>query len=132
MAMSNRRQVREIVEGYLKQKPDATLEDVGSLLGVSRQRASILLEMAGAKTHRARSTHLRQRSAELLTDRELQILSYISKGSSNKQIARELGTSWRTVKNQVAVIIAKLDANNRQHAVALAREQGLSPRGDPV
>ena len=128
MDRSNRRKVREIVEGYLKQKPDATLEDFGCLLGVSRQRASNLLAMAGVKTQRARSTHLQQGSAKLLTDRELQILSYISKGSSNKQIAGELGTSWRTVKNQVAVIIAKLDANNRQHAAVLARTQGLLPR----
>ncbi len=120
MAMSNRRQVREIVEGYLKQNPNATLEEVGCLLGVSRQRACVLLQMAGIATQR-------QRSAQLLTDRELQILSYIGKGSSNRQIAGELGTSYKTVKNQVAVIIAKLDANDRQHAVALACEQGFFP-----
>ena len=118
--MPNRRQLREIVEGYLKQNPDATLEKIGRLLGVSRQRACILLQMAGIATRR-------QRSNQLLTDRELQILSYIGKGSSNRQIAEELGTSYKTVKNQVAVIIAKLDANDRQHAVTLAFEKGFFP-----
>jgi len=118
--MSNRRQVREIAEGHLKQNPDATLEELGCLLGVSRQRACVLLRMAGIATRR-------QRSTQLLTNRELQIISYIGKGSSNRQIAGELGTSYKTVKNQVAVIIAKLDANDRQHTVALACEKGFFP-----
>jgi len=121
MAISNRRQVKEIVEGYLKQNPNATLREVGYFLGVSRQRASILLKMAGIKTRR-------QKSTQLLTDRELEILGYIGKGSSNRQIAEDLGSSYQTIKNQVAVIIAKLDANDRGHTVALAPEKGfISP-----
>jgi len=121
MAISNRRQVKEIVEGYLKQNPNATPREVGYFLGVSRQRASILIKMAGIKTRR-------QKSTQLLIDRELEILGYIDKGSSNRQIAEGLGSSYRTIKNQVAVIIAKLDANGREHAVALASEKGfISP-----
>lgn len=121
MVVSNRRQVKEIVEGYLKQNPNATLREVGYFLGVSRQRASILLKMAGIKTRR-------QKSTQLLIDRELEILGYIGKGSSNRQIAKDLGSSYQTIKNQVAVIIAKLDANDREHAVALALEKGfISP-----
>jgi len=121
MAISNRRQVKEIVERYLKQNPNAPLREVGYFLGVSRQRASILLKMAGIKTWR-------QKSTQLLIDRELEILGYIGKGSSNRQIAEDLGSSYRTIKNQVAVIIAKLDANDREHTVALASEKGfISP-----
>lgn len=121
MAISNRRQVKEIGEEYLKQNPNATLREVGYLLGVSKQRASILLKMAGIKTRR-------QKNTQLLTDRELEILGYISKGSSNRQIAEDLGSSYQTIKNQVAVIISRLNANDREHAVALASEKGfISP-----
>jgi len=120
MAASNRRQVRETVGGYLKQNPNAILEEIGCLLGVSRQRACVLLQMAGITTRR-------QRSTQLLTDKELEILSYIDKDSSNKQIAEDFGSSYRTIKNRVSVIIAKLGANDRKHAVALAREKGFLP-----
>ena len=55
-----------------------------------------------------------------LTFRETQILNYIAKGNSNKQIARILQISQQTVKNHVSSILRKLNANDRAHAVALA------------
>ena len=55
-----------------------------------------------------------------LTHREIQILSYIANGNTNKQVAQALGISNQTIKNHVSAILRKLNANDRAHAVALA------------
>jgi two-component system response regulator DegU len=55
-----------------------------------------------------------------LTNRELQILSCIANGSTNKQVAHKLGISEQTIKNHVSAILRKMNANDRAHAVALA------------
>jgi len=60
-----------------------------------------------------------------LTPREVQILTHIAEGNSNKQIARILGISEQTIKNHVSGILRKLNANDRAHAVMLAVRTGL-------
>lgn len=62
---------------------------------------------------------------EGLTKRELEILRLIAQGYLNKQIADKSGTACQTVKNQVSIILRKLGAYNRAHAVLLAQEDGL-------
>jgi len=59
-----------------------------------------------------------------LTQRETQILNYISEGNSNKQIAYILSISEQTIKNHVSAILRKLNANDRTHAVVLAMRNG--------
>ena len=61
-----------------------------------------------------------EKIAAPLTPREIQILSHIANGSTNKQIAHVLGISDQTIKNHVSAILRKLNANDRAHAVALA------------
>lgn len=61
---------------------------------------------------------------EGLTPRELQILALIAGGGSNKRIAQELAISEDTVKGHVSSILAKLNANDRTHAVTLAIRRG--------
>ncbi len=58
-----------------------------------------------------------------LTDRELQILSCLARGSSNKQIARELGITDTTVKVHLRMIFKKLGVANRTQAAFFARER---------
>jgi DNA-binding NarL/FixJ family response regulator len=55
-----------------------------------------------------------------LTQREIQVLSCIANGSTNKHVAHKLGISEQTIKNHVSAILRKLNANDRAHAVALA------------
>jgi len=64
---------------------------------------------------------------ERLTRRELEIVRHIAKGSANKQIALQLDITEQTVKNHIASIMSKLDANNRTHILTLAIRQGLIP-----
>jgi len=73
---------------------------------------------------------IKEKIAVPLTHREIQILSYIADGGTNKQVACILGISEQTIKNHVSAILRKLNANDRAHAVALAiRNQwvGLTP-----
>jgi len=60
-----------------------------------------------------------------LTARETEILNYVAQGHSNKQIAAELSISEQTIKNHVASIMVKLNANARTQAVVIAVQKGL-------
>ncbi|PJX13263.1 DNA-binding response regulator [Halomonas sp. 141] len=61
-----------------------------------------------------------------LTDKQLDVLSCMSQGMSNKQIARELTIAETTVKTHVSAILRKLGASSRVHAIVLASEEDLS------
>jgi len=63
-----------------------------------------------------------EKVAAPLTQREIQILSYIANGNSNKEVAHILGISDQTIKNHVSAILRKLNANDRAHAVAMAMQ----------
>ena len=55
-----------------------------------------------------------------LSSRELEILYWISKGHSNKEIASELFLSEKTIKNNLTRMFKKLDVKDRVHAAVLA------------
>lgn len=55
-----------------------------------------------------------------LTDQELQILSLITEGLTNKEIAGRVFLSEKTVRNYVSSILAKLDLSSRAEAAAYA------------
>ena len=59
-----------------------------------------------------------------LTPKEIQILTHVAEGNSNKRIANILGISEQTIKNHVSAILRKLNANDRAHAVFLAIRNG--------
>ncbi len=65
---------------------------------------------------------------EELSARELDVLRSIAAGCSNKIIADRLKISENTVKGHIKSIVAKLDANDRAHAVFLAMQRGLLDR----
>jgi len=60
-----------------------------------------------------------------LTRKELQVLTLIAEGNSNKQIANHLSISDQTIKNHVSAILRKINANYRAHAVFIAIRDGL-------
>jgi DNA-binding NarL/FixJ family response regulator len=66
-----------------------------------------------------------RRFAGLLTERERAVLRFVAAGLSNKQIARSLAITERTVKFHVTSILSKLGADNRAAAVAIAVQRGL-------
>lgn len=63
---------------------------------------------------------------EPLSEREREVLILIAQGLSNRDIAEKLVLSEGTVKNHVSNILNKLQAENRTHAVDIARRYGLA------
>ncbi|HZT32556.1 MAG TPA: response regulator transcription factor [Bryobacteraceae bacterium] len=60
-----------------------------------------------------------------LTARETEVLTYVAKGLSNKEIAQRLGTASGTVKMHLQNILAKLGVTDRTRAVTVALERGI-------
>ncbi len=60
-----------------------------------------------------------------LTPREVEVLSHMAEGASNKTIARRLGISVHTVKFHVGSLLDKLEASGRTDAVAHAARLGV-------
>jgi DNA-binding CsgD family transcriptional regulator len=74
------------------------------------------------------SAHAAERAADqdtALTPRELQVLSLLAEGASNKSIARRLGISVHTVKFHVASLLDKFEAVGRTDAVTQAVRLGV-------
>jgi non-specific serine/threonine protein kinase len=66
-------------------------------------------------------------SGSLLSVRELEVLSLIAGGQTNREIAERLFVSKRTVDSHVLAILSKLGCDSRRDAVAAARERDLLP-----
>ena len=64
-------------------------------------------------------------TAEPVTDRELEVLAQLARGSSNKEISATLNISESTVKSHLRSIFTKLNVLSRTEAIATASRQGL-------
>jgi DNA-binding NarL/FixJ family response regulator len=72
------------------------------------------------------SEHPRRPPGEAaLSPREREVLRLAAAGSTNKEIAEELGLGRETVKTLLSRTFAKLGARNRTEAVTIARERGV-------
>lgn len=60
-----------------------------------------------------------------LTPREMQVLQLVAAGLRNKEIAAELSITERTAAFHVGNLLAKLGADGRVEAIALAQRYGL-------
>jgi DNA-binding NarL/FixJ family response regulator len=63
--------------------------------------------------------------AATLTPREREVLSLVAAGLANKQIARRLGISDRTVKAHLTSVFARLGVEDRTQAALWAQRRGL-------
>jgi DNA-binding NarL/FixJ family response regulator len=63
----------------------------------------------------------------VLSEREKEVLEYITKGFSSNEIAALMSVSYHTVKTYVRRIYAKLEVSSKTEAVYEARNQGLLP-----
>jgi DNA-binding NarL/FixJ family response regulator len=93
----------------------------GALIEPSIAR-KVLAEFSRLTPHNAKSPA----SFEPLSAREEEVLRWLAKGLSNKEIALRLNLTEGTVKNYVTVIYQKLGVQDRTQAALLAREMGLS------
>ena len=115
--------------GYLLK--DAPSEKLGEAIRSAARGESFLQPSVAAKVvaEFARLTSKPAMNAralvEPLSDRELEILSLIADGASNREIAGTLFLAEGTVKNHVTNILGKLGVRDRTQAALKARDTGL-------
>lgn len=113
------------VDGYLlkSSEPDQIIQ---SILAVSQGNsifpARILQKIARGE--------LGPSIASRLSQRELEIVSYVARGLSNRAIGDTLGLSENTVRNHLRSILEKLEFDNRVQVATFALEHGLAKRTD--
>ncbi|AKF09537.1 response regulator [Sandaracinus amylolyticus] len=111
--------------GYLLK--DASTAQLGEAIRAA-SRGESFLEPSVASKVIAELSRLRARPAAastLVTARELDVLRYLGRGASNKEIAAALFVTEGTVKNHVTSIFEKLGVTSRTEAAMRAKELGL-------
>jgi DNA-binding NarL/FixJ family response regulator len=71
----------------------------------------------------------RSSPAAALSDREREVMGLLAAGLANKQIARRLEISEKTVKAHLTSIYRQIDVASRTEAVVWARDHGLARTG---
>ena len=64
-------------------------------------------------------------AASVLTEREVEVLRFLSRGLTTAQTGAEMFISENTVKTHIRHILEKLEVSNRAEAVAKATQLGL-------
>jgi NarL family two-component system response regulator LiaR len=76
--------------------------------------------------------HERNGPLERLSARERDVLVELSRGRSNREIARSLSLGEQTVKSHVSSILMKLDLQDRTQAAIFGLQHGLVPLGEAL
>lgn len=109
--------------GYLLK--DCTPEDLSRAIKTVHAGDTIMAPEIARKMLLAFEEADQETSAPSLTDRELEIVQALARGRGNKQIARDLAISEKTVRNHVSNIYKKLHVYDRTQAVLYAIREGL-------
>jgi ATP/maltotriose-dependent transcriptional regulator MalT len=67
-------------------------------------------------------------SLEPLSEREVEVLQWLTSGASNREIGQHLDITESTVKRHVYNIFGKLNVHNRTQAALQARKLGVTPQ----
>ncbi len=92
--------------------------------GESVLHPSIARKVLNRFTETASGDPRKQKAAEILTDREIEVLQLATQGSSNQEIADKLFLSLRTVQSHLNHIFNKLQVSSRTEAVVRALKEG--------
>ena len=114
-------------KGYLLK--DASREDLFKAVRSVHQGES-LIQPGVVSRLLDRFAQLSRRSGQAgepqaLSDREVEVLLLMARGSANKQIAADLSISESTVKTHVTNIFQKLEVSHRTEAVTKAMSKGI-------
>ncbi len=111
------------VDGYIlkSSEPEQIIQAILSVhLGNSMLPSHIMQKMARGE--------LMHGAFDKLSQRELEIVSHVARGLSNRAIGDTLGLSENTVRNHLRSILDKLGLNNRVQVATLALKQGIFSR----
>ncbi len=105
--------------GYILK--DAPREDLYRAIRATAQGQSYLSPAVASRL----MSQLRSPEESPLSQRELDVLGWVGRGSSNKEIAHTLHISEATVKSHLLHIFSKLGVNDRTQAVTVAMQKGI-------
>jgi DNA-binding NarL/FixJ family response regulator len=105
--------------GYLLK--DAPRQELFEAILQTAQGKSLLGQAVAARL----VERMRGPTAEALSSREIDVLTLLAKGASNRQIADQLFVTEATVKTHLIHIYGKLNVSDRTAAVTKALEQGI-------
>lgn len=111
------------VDGYIlkSSEPEQIIQAIRSVhLGNSMLPSHIMQKMARGE--------LMHGAFDKLSQRELEIVSHVARGLSNRAIGDTLGLSENTVRNHLRSILDKLGLDNRVQVATLALKQGIFKR----
>ena len=104
---------------------DAEADDVAAAIRAAHNDEVHLDPAAARILAKGMRSRTEQQPAEALTERELEVLSLVGHGRSNKEIATELGITERTARTHVSNILGKLALQSRTQAALYAVERKL-------
>ncbi len=112
--------------GYiLKSAPGHVLVDA---IRTVHQGESVLNPLIIAKLlkygHQKQSAESQLKTSEQITGRELEVLKLVARGMSNKDVAKTLFLSTRTVKTHLASIFSKMEVASRTEAIVKGVKEG--------
>ena len=119
--------VRAGATGYLLKDADA---DEVAVAVRAAHNGEVHLDQAVTRllAQRLRQKKAQPEPVEPLTERELEVLGLLGRGSSNKEIASALLITERTARTHVSNILGKLGLSSRTQAALYAVERGLVAR----
>jgi DNA-binding NarL/FixJ family response regulator len=103
----------------------ATIRMVAKGLAVVQRQLLAAALLSGAEISNGNLREADEDHHPRLSKREIAVLTAITDGLSNKEIARRLGISFHTVKFHVASILEKLEVDTRTEAVFKAVQLGI-------
>lgn len=100
--------------------PDEIADAISAVAsGTSVLSDAILTEIA------QRTATRRERPFPQLTEREFEVLEAMARGKNSDEIARRLGLSVKTVRNNISNVLVKLGVRDRAAAVVVAHQRGV-------
>jgi DNA-binding NarL/FixJ family response regulator len=107
-----------VVESHLAQ--GAMVEAIRAVVG-----GGIYADRLGVEALRATSRGEGPEPLEALSAREQDVLEWLTRGYTNKEIAETLNVSSETIKTHISNILGKLQARDRTHAAVIGLRRGL-------
>jgi DNA-binding NarL/FixJ family response regulator len=104
---------------------DAEADDVAAAIRAAHNDEVHLDPAAARILAKGMRTRSSAPAVEPLTERELEVLSLVGRGRSNKEIATDLGITERTARTHVSNILGKLGLASRTQAALYAVERRL-------
>jgi DNA-binding NarL/FixJ family response regulator len=112
-------------DGYIL-KGSPPVELIEAIISVSEGEKYIDKSLVSVLFNKVVNIHTKGSHFDMLSEREIEILYFISKGFSNREIGEELFLSEKTIKNNATRIFKKIGVGDRVQATIYAIENEIS------